>query len=131
MTSDTVTTEEMLDQAIAELGTLEIVAGHRRIYFDDLMGWLRMEFERDESGKIVSATRGGEPVTTAYAIRIENQIKRARLYYDLDERVFRGQGLDSINRGDLSQAITARAEEMLAESDVESTASADGDEALA
>lgn len=115
MTEATVTPEQLLDAAIASLGTLEVRAEQERIYFDDLAGWLRFEFERDERGKVVSATRDGKPADVSYAIRIDNQLKRARLYYDLEARTFRGQGLDSINRGDLAKAITARAEEIVAE----------------
>jgi hypothetical protein len=115
MTAETSTVEQQIDQIISEMGTLELRGGQRRIYFNDLEGWLELEVQRDDSGAIVSATRSGKPVTPAVAIRTENQLKHAKLYYDLDERVFRGQGLDSINKGDLSAAITRRAEEVLAE----------------
>jgi len=115
MTAETSTVEQQIDQIISDMGTLELRGGQRRIYFDNLEAWLDLDVQRDDSGAIVSATRSGKPITPAIAIRTENQLKHAKLYYDLDERVFRGQGLDSINRGDLAAAINRRAEEILAE----------------
>ena len=41
-------------------GTLEMHSSQRRIYFSDLTGWLQLETERDESGKVLSATRAGQ-----------------------------------------------------------------------
>lgn len=127
MTAETLSAEQQLDQAISELGTLEIRGSQRRIYFNDLMGWLQLEIERDDTGKVLSTTRAGQPIPEKTAIRTENQLKRARLYYDLDERVFRGHGLDSINRGDLATAVTARAEQMVAEGWTKSAESDDAE----
>jgi hypothetical protein len=115
VTAESPTVEQQLDQIISDFGTLEVRASQRRIYFDNLDRWLELDIERDESGNIVSATRAGKSISPAIAIRTENQLKHARLYYDLDERVFRGQGLDSINKADLAVAITRRAEEILAD----------------
>lgn len=115
MSTEAISAEQQLDDAIAQLGTYQERAGQRRIYFDDLVGWLQLEIEYDEDGKVVSATRAGQSITPRAAIRSKNQLTHARLYYDLDERVFRGSGLDSIHRGDLAKAITAHAEQMLAE----------------
>lgn len=129
MTAETLNAEQQLDQAISELGTLEVKGSQRWIYFSDLMDWLQLEIERDENGNVLSATLGGEDVVAKRAIMIENQIKRARLYYDLDDRVFRGQGLDSTNREALSKAVIDRAEQMLAETGAGSTEDDAGDEA--
>ena len=120
MTAEAPGAEHQLDQAISVLGTEAMQGSQRRIYFDDLAGWLKLDIERDEAGQIVSATRDGSPIPTKTAVRIENQLKRARLFYDPEERVFRGLGLDSINKGDLSRAITARAEEIVASGELES-----------
>ena len=115
MTAEIPTVEQQLDQIISDMGTLEVRGSQRRIYFDNLEGWLELDIERDDSGNIVSATRSGTLIIPSVAILTENQLKHARLYYDLDERVFRGQGLNSINKSDLAAAITRRAKEILAE----------------
>lgn len=106
--------EQQLDQAIADLGTFEVRGGMERIYFDDLPGWLQLEFDYDDKGKVVAGTRSGSPMDLAAATRINNELKHARIYYDVAARVFRGQGLTSRTREDLEKAILARANESLA-----------------
>lgn len=109
--------EQQLDRAIAELGTFEVRGGMERIYFDDLPGWLQLEFDYDDKGKVVAGTRGGNPMELAAATRISNELKHARIYYDVAARVFRGQGLTSSTREDLEKAILARANALLAEAE--------------
>ena len=121
MSTEAISAEQQLDDVITQLGTYQERAGQRRVYFDDLLGWLQLELEYDEAGKVIAATRSGQSIAPRIAIRTKNQLIHARLYYDLDERVFRGSGLDSINRGDLGKAITAHAEKMLAEGSAEET----------
>jgi hypothetical protein len=106
--------EQQLDRAIAELGTFEIRGGMERIYFNDLPGWLDFVVEYDDKGKPSSATLGGKPLDLAKATRLSNELKHAKLYYDVEARVFRGQGLTSTTKGDLEAAILARAKENLA-----------------
>lgn len=121
MATEAISPEQQRDNAIAQLGTYQERAGQRRIYFDDLVGWLQLELEYDEDGQVIAATRSGQSITPRAAIRSKNQLTHARLYYDLDERVFRGSGLDSIHREDLAKAIIAHAERMLAEGDADDT----------
>jgi hypothetical protein len=121
VTVETVSTEILFDQAVLSLGTYAEQGTQKRVFFDDLMGWLQLEIERDESGKVLSATRAGQPISTSNAIRIENQLKRASFFWDVQDRVFRGRGLDSINKADLSDAVSARVEEMIAAGEVDAS----------
>lgn len=126
MMIETVSPEQRFDQAIFQLGTYVEQGTQKRIYFDNLTEWIQLEIERDESGKPVSATRAGQPISLSNAIRIENQLRRARFSWDVEARVFRGLGLDSINKGDLEKAVTARVEEMLAAGDLDAGAESMG-----
>jgi hypothetical protein len=109
----------LFDRALFQLGTYTEQGSQRRIYFDNLVGWLQLEIERDETGEPVSATRGGQPISTSNAVRIENQLRRARFSWDLNDHVFRALGLDSINKSDLSKAVTERAEAMIEAGEVD------------
>lgn len=119
MTSEQTQEIPLFDRALFQLGTFTVQGSQRRIYFDDLVGWLQVEIERDDSGKPVSATRGGQPIALSNAVRIENQVRRARFSWDLNERVFRGLGLDSINKSDLTKAVTERAEAIIEAGEVD------------
>ncbi len=119
MTETVDSPEQQLDRAIAALGTFEVRGEMERIYFDDLPGWLQLEFELDSNGKVVAGTRKGEPMALAAATRISNELKHGQIYYDVAARVFRGPGLTSSTRADLESAILARANEAVAAGDGE------------
>jgi hypothetical protein len=107
--------EQQLDRAIMKLGTPVERTGQTWIQFDNLAEWLGLEIERDENGAIVSASQSGQTLDPSRAKLIENQLKHAKFFYDLSERTFRGQGLDSIRKGDLAKAVTERAKLMIDE----------------
>ncbi len=82
-------------QQLTAIGGREWQMGDRhRVYFNNLVRWYGLEIDHYKSGNISYATLGGEHISNTKARALAIHLYQAKLWYDLADGKFHGQGLE-------------------------------------
>ncbi len=80
------------EEIIKKLGSVWEKCGMRRVYFNDLPRWFGLDVARYGTGNISSARLNGRTISNSEAKRIMFRLLETKIWYDLNDGKFRGQG---------------------------------------